>query len=113
MFGELPLPPGFSAADLPGPALTTDRLQVAYVVLHAVACAWRTRWMVAREDGDAVAERAAVRTMAAAAKWPLLRRSDEEVASERGEDLAWSWDIVYSGRVMPTGRWALHCREFR
>lgn len=113
MLKELPLPPGFSAGDLPGSGLTTDRVQVAFEVLHSVACAWRASWLAAREEGDALAAQTAVRTMAAAAEWPLLRRSDREVAAERKGGLDWSWDIVYSGQVMPTGRWALHCSEFR
>jgi len=105
MLGELPLPPGFSAADLPGPGLTTSRSQILFEVVRTVACAWRTRWLTARESGNAPAAEEAVRVMATAEQWPLLRRS------QRLRLLA--WDVIWSGRIMPSGRWALHCREFR
>jgi hypothetical protein len=107
MLRGLPLPPGITAADVRGPALTTDRHAVAVQVLGTVACAWRARWRAARRAGDGAAEREAVEAMAGAKDWPLTR-----MVSERSP-FGFGGVVVYSARAMPSGRWALQCGVFR
>lgn len=97
MLHGIPLPPGFTAADVPGQGLTNDRYQLGADVTGAVACTWLEQWSRARATGDEAKVKQAIDAMATAPSWPILQEMRAQGAyPEVLEDFA---------RAMPSGTW--------
>ncbi|WP_354697604.1 hypothetical protein DSM112329_03239 [Paraconexibacter sp. AEG42_29] len=78
MLAGIPLPRGFTAADIPDEQLTKDRYQLGAHVTGAVACRWLKQWNDARQAGDVRTRDAAIAAMATAKDWPILREMTKE-----------------------------------
>jgi hypothetical protein len=78
MLTDIPLPPGFDAADIPSGQAVRDRYQLGALVTGAVACAWIDRWVAARRDGDREAAREAVDAMGTSRGWAVLLEMNNE-----------------------------------
>lgn len=97
MLHGIPLPPGFTAADVPGQGLTNNRYQLGADVTGAVACTWLKQWSQARAAGDEAKVKQAIDAMATAPSWPILQEMRSQGAyPEVLDDFA---------KAMPTGKW--------
>jgi hypothetical protein len=97
MLRGIPLPPGFTAADVPGQGLTNNRYQLGAAVTGAVACTWLKQWSQARAAGDVTKVQQAIDAMATAPSWPILQEMRQQGAyPEAIEDFA---------KAMPSGTW--------
>lgn len=97
MLRGIPLPPGFTAADVPGQGLTNNRYQLGANVSGAVACTWLKQWSQARAAGDEAKVKQASDAMATAPNWPIL----QEMRSQGGYPDA----VELFARAMPAGTW--------
>ena len=66
MLGGVPLPPGFTVAQIPGSNLIKDRYQLGAAVTGTIACMWVADWARAQAAGDTAAVKTAVAAMATA-----------------------------------------------
>lgn len=97
MLRGIPLPPGFTAADVPGQELTNNRYQLGADVTGAVACTWLKQWSQARAAGDEAKVQQAIDAMATAPSWPILQEMRSQGAyPEVLDDYA---------KAMPSGTW--------
>jgi hypothetical protein len=97
MLRGIPLPPGFTAADVPGQGLTNNRYQLGADVTGAVACTWLKEWSQARAAGDEAKVQQAINAMATAPSWPILQEMRSQGAyPEVLDDFA---------KAMPSGTW--------
>ena len=78
MLADIPLPPGFGAADIPSGQAVRDRYTLGALVTGAVACAWIDRWVAARRDGDREAVRQASDAMGTSLGWAVLLEMNDE-----------------------------------
>ncbi|HTT94354.1 MAG TPA: hypothetical protein VMF55_06755 [Solirubrobacterales bacterium] len=78
MLKGIPLPKTFAPSRVPNEGLTTDRYQVGAKVTGTVACLWLRQWGAATRSGDTAAAEEAVRAMATARHWPILRKMDAD-----------------------------------
>jgi hypothetical protein len=78
MLQGIPLPPGFTAAQIGGSQLTNDRYQLGAAVSGTVACTWFALWSHARQTGDHTGVQRAVAAMATAGHWLILRQMAAE-----------------------------------
>ena len=90
------LPPGFDPAVLEREDAVLDRYQFDVRVASAVACGWVESWLAARRAGDGEAAGAAVKAMATASQWPLLRGRE----MRRG----WAANVRWSAKQLAAGR---------
>ena len=97
MLGGVPLPPGFTVAQIPGSNLIKDRYQLGAAVTGTVACMWVADWARARAAGDTAAVNTAVAAMATAPRWPILR--------EMARSGFWSQLLIEMAKAMPSGHW--------
>jgi hypothetical protein len=97
MLRGIPLPPGFTAADVPGQGLTNNRYQLGADVTGAVACTWLKQWSQARSAGNDAKVKQAIDAMATAPRWPIL----QEMRSQGGYPDA----VELFARAMPSGTW--------
>jgi hypothetical protein len=97
MLEGIPLPPGFEATQIPGATLVRDRYQLGAAVTGTVACEWFATWGRARNAGNQTTVKQAIRAMATAARWPVLKQMSRTGA----------WPSVLTGyaKAMPSGRW--------
>lgn len=77
MLKGVPLPPGFDSSKINVPGLAQDRYQVGAIVVNTVVCSWFADWAKARSSGDKATENAAIKAMATARTWPVLRWMDK------------------------------------
>ena len=97
MLRGIPLPPGFTVADVPGQGLTNNRYQLGATVTGAVACTWLKQWSQARATGDGAKVKQAIDAMATAPSWPILKEMRSQGAyPEAVDDFA---------KAMPSGTW--------
>ena len=97
MLRGIPLPPGFTPADVPGQGLTNNRYQLGADVTGAVACTWLKQWSQARVAGDEAKVKQAIDAMATAPSWPILQEMRSQGAYPAVlEDFA---------KAMPSGTW--------
>jgi hypothetical protein len=105
MLKGIPLPKTFAPSRIPNEELTTDRYQVGAKVTGTVACLWFRQWGDAIRTGDTAAAEEAVKAMATARHWPILREMnpDGDYPEVLWEDAKW----------MPKGYfvWAGHRRD--
>jgi hypothetical protein len=97
MLRGIPLPPGFTAADVPGQGLTNNRYQLGADVAGAVACTWLKQWSQARAAGDETKVQQAIDAMATAPSWPIL----QEMRSQG----AYPEVLDEFAKAMPSGTW--------
>jgi hypothetical protein len=97
MLGGIPLPPGFTVAQIPGSNLIKDRYQLGAAVTGTVACTWVADWARARAAGDTSTINTAVAAMSTAPRWPILR--------EMAHEGFWSQLLIEMAKAMPSGRW--------
>ncbi|HJQ50990.1 MAG TPA: hypothetical protein VJ838_10800 [Gaiellaceae bacterium] len=97
MLRGIPLPPGFTAADVPGKGLTNNRYQLGADVAGAVACTWLKQWSQARTAGDEAKVQQAIDAMATAPSWPIL----QEMRSQG----AYPEVLDEFAKAMPSGTW--------
>jgi len=97
MLKGIPVPPGFSADQIPNEGVTTNRYQVGAAVTGTVSCLWFRQWGEARRSGDTAAAVEAERAMATAREWSIL----DEMAKE-GAYPETVWELA---REMPSGYW--------
>ena len=105
MLKGIPLPATFSPARIPNEELTTDRYQVGAKVTGTVACLWLRQWGEATRSGDTAAADEAVKAMATARHWPILREMNPD-----GDYPEVLWE---DAAAMPRGYyvWAGHKRD--
>jgi hypothetical protein len=97
MLRGIPLPPGFTAADVPGQGLTNNRYQLGADVAGAVACTWLKLWSQARAAGDEAKVQQAIAAMATNPSWPILQEMRSQGAyPEMLDEFA---------KAMPSGTW--------
>lgn len=75
MLRGIPLPPGFSAAELAGEDSISDEGSLAVKVGNAVACGWVESWIAARGRGDEAAAARAIEAMEGSPEWPIVRET--------------------------------------
>jgi hypothetical protein len=97
MLRGIPLPPGFTTADVPGQGLTSNRYQLGATVTGAVACTWLEQWSQARSAGNEAKVKQAIDAMATAPRWPIL----QEMRSQGGYPDA----VELFAMAMPSGTW--------
>ena len=97
MLRGIPLPPGFTATDVPGQGLTSNRYQLGATVTGAVACTWLEQWSNARATGDEAKVKQAIDAMATAPSWPIL----QEMRAQGGYPEA----VDDFAKAMPSGTW--------
>jgi hypothetical protein len=83
MLTGVPLPLGFTAADVMTESVPTDRYQLSAGVAGTVSCAWFARWAKARRRHDEAAVKAAVAAMATAGTWPVVRQMASDGAYDQ------------------------------
>lgn len=105
MLKGIPLPATFSPARIPNEELTTDRYQVGATVTGTLACLWLRQWGEATRTGDTAAAEEAVKAMATARHWPILREMNPD-----GDYPEVLWE---DAAAMPRGYfvWAGHHRD--
>jgi hypothetical protein len=105
MLKGIPLPATFSPSRIPNEELTTDRYQVGAKVTGTVACLWLRQWGEATRTGDTAAAEEAVKAMATARHWPILREMNPD-----GDYPEVLWE---DAAAMPRGYyvWAGHERD--
>ena len=64
MLRGIPLPPGFTVSQIPGPTLSRDHYQLGTAVTGVVACEWFARWGRAKTAGNQAEVNQAVSAMA-------------------------------------------------
>lgn len=96
MLEGVPVPPGFTPADVRDQGLTQDRYQLGFAVTRAVSCAWVNRWQAARDAGEVPTRDAAIAAMDTARTWPILREMEASGA--------WPSIIYGYARAMRTGK---------
>jgi hypothetical protein len=100
MLKDIPLPPGFDAAKIPGIHDTQTNYYLGTELTGTVACMWIADWSRARATHDTAAEQHAIAAMATAPRWPLFRWM-----SKQG---AWPQAIIQYAQDMPKGAWFGH-----
>jgi hypothetical protein len=100
MLKDIPLPPGFDAAKIPGIHDTQTNYYLGTELTGNVACMWIADWSRARATHDTAAEQHAIAAMATAPRWPLFRWM-----SKQG---AWPQAIIQYAQDMPKGTWFGH-----
>jgi hypothetical protein len=105
MLKGIPLPKTFAPSRVPSEALTTNRYQVGAHVTGTVACLWFRQWGEATRTGDTAAAAEAVKAMATARHWPILREMNPD-----GDYPEVLWE---DAAAMPQGYfvWAGHHRD--
>ncbi|MBS1861396.1 MAG: hypothetical protein JSS68_06745 [Actinobacteria bacterium] len=105
MLRGIPLPRTFAPSRVPDEGLTTNRYQVGANVAGTVACLWLRQWGEAQRTGDTAAAAEAVRAMATARHWPILREMSRDGAYPQV-----LWEIA---AAMPQGYfgWDGHHRD--
>jgi hypothetical protein len=105
MLKGIPVPDSFKPSRVPDAGLTTDRYQLGAALAGTVSCLWLRQWGEGRRTGDEATVSEAVRAMATAKRWPVLR----QMAKEGGYSEV-VWEIA---EAMPKGyfAWAGHKRR--
>jgi hypothetical protein len=105
MLKGIPLPATFAPSRVPNEGLTTDRYQVGVRVAGTVTCLWFRQWGEATRTGDTAAAEEAVKAMATARHWPILR--------EMNADGDWPEVLWEDAAAMPRGYyvWNGHHRD--
>lgn len=89
MMADMPLPPGFDAAEAVGNDITGDRYDVGVEVTSAVMCAWLVRWDEGnRTSNDEMVESAVV-AMQTSKDWKVLHEMNAE-----GDYPEVTWEIA-------------------
>jgi hypothetical protein len=96
----VPTPKTFTPARVPDEGLNTNRYQVGAQATGAVACLWFRQWGEAVRTGDVAAREEAVKAMATAKHWPILR--------EMTKDGDWSYVLWEDAKWMPLGYFPFH-----
>lgn len=97
MLKGIPVPRGFTPAQIPDEGLTTNRYQVGASVTGVVSCLWFRQWGEARRAGDRKARLEAERAMATSTSWPILREMNKD-----GDYPEVVWELA---AAMPSGVW--------
>lgn len=87
MMADMPLPPGFDAAEVVGDEVTGDRYDVGAEVSGAVMCAWLARWEEGNRSGDDEMVDSAVAALQTSKDWAILH---EMTAEGDYPDVAWT-----------------------
>jgi hypothetical protein len=95
MLKGIPVPKGFTPAQIPDEGLTTDRYQVGASVTGIVSCLWFRQWGEARRAGDRAAAVEAEKAMATSRHWSILR--------EMAKDGAYQQTVWKLAAEMPSG----------
>ncbi len=105
MLAGIPLPPGFTAANVEDPGLTNDRRLVAVYVVGAVVCAWHAQWAEGQRERDPAQVRRAVAAIASARRWPVVEEMNAHDAIPQV--------LAESARLLRDGHWNWQCSQFR
>jgi hypothetical protein len=102
MMADMPLPPGFDAAEAVGYDLTGDRYDVGVQVSGAVMCAWLVRWDEGNRTGNVSMVDSAAAAMQTSREWEVLHDMNAqgdypEVAWEIADGAAGLADEYYDG----------------
>ncbi len=89
MMADMPLPPGFEAAEAIGDDVTGNRYQVGAEVTGAVMCAWLVRWDEGNRTGNDEMVESAVAAMQTSKDWKVLHEMNAE-----GDYPEVTWEIA-------------------
>ena len=105
MLKGIPLPDTFELSRIPNEGLTTNRSQVASMVVSTVSCLWFRQWGQARRTGDQAAKREAEKAMTTAPRWPTVRQMEKEGSSAEL--------LLKLVKSMPSGVWQFGPHRWR
>jgi hypothetical protein len=105
MLRGIPLPDTFEPSRIPNEGLTTNRSQVASVVVSTVSCLWFRQWGKARRTGNRAAQLEAEKAMTTAPRWPTVRRMEKEGGSAE--------TLLKLVKSMPSGVWQFGPHRWR
>jgi hypothetical protein len=96
MMADMPLPPGFDAAEAVGDDLSGDRYDIGAQVSGAVMCAWLVRWDEGNRTSNQGMVDSAVAAMQSSKDWEVLH----EMKAQGGyPDVAWQIADGAAGRA--------------
>jgi hypothetical protein len=105
MLKGIPLPDTFEPSRIPNEGLTTNRSQVASVVVSTVSCLWFRQWGQARRIGNRAAQLEAEKAMTTALRWPTVRQMEKEGGSAE--------TLLKLVKSMPSGVWQFGPHRWR
>jgi hypothetical protein len=105
MLKGIPLPDTFEPSRIPNEGLTTNRSQVASVVVSTVSCLWFRQWGQARRTGNRAAQLEAEKAMTTAPRWPTVRQMEKEGGSAE--------TLLKLVKSMPSGVWQFGPHRWR
>jgi hypothetical protein len=105
MLKGIPLPDTFEPSRIPNEGLTTNRSQVASVVVSTVSCLWFRQWGQARRTGNRAAQLEAEKAMTTAPRWPTVRQMEKEDGSAE--------TLLKLVKSMPSGVWQFGPHRWR
>lgn len=78
MMADMPIPPGFDAAEELGDGISGDRYDIGAEVSGAVMCGWLVRWDEGNRAGDTAMVDSAVAAMQTSKDWAILHEMNPE-----------------------------------